>query len=775
MATQIRADIPGEGEPQLRDLVLGSQLDWSSSGWPLREESTQVSPKNGLLELQHPKDAYDAHCRAYMPDVLSALRCHVDVRASDGRTLILKYCASYLPKFSSSFAQEMLNDQATGFALARRILADYHPLQPEMVLQLAAQQLPQFLSSAVVRKFCVPVPWRQDAPKWVRDYMACGWRRRSTSLLQYLRLAGSNGQIAQCYRRYHSMNKLETPLVDWIRTCPNLGKIAVACTMYSYGNDAYFGQWLLLHVPFNAVDDLWDERAASLPRELRYLGLCLLHRPDFWRDLRNLAEQMESEARTFVYSQNVLALVRARIELVDAYLSGELQLSTDARTKPEATTQIDRADFAPDQGFAYMTVMRKVMQALEHRWPEDGDERSWGAWVTATRAAVVERPTAVLGPAGSGKSTAVQAAIREAVRASARVGVACPTGLLATRYKVDNPDLDVDTVHGMFALHKAEQSTLEMMVAYDLVVIDEIGQVPLWIFERILRLWDAADRRPALVFVGDFCQLRGPDGTFATQSARWSEVTVLRLHSMRRCKCASLRWKLELLRGHTPTQPQLRKILARHRAYASNGPPSAEAIQQVLGKRPSTQFVTITRRGSARINALVVRVLFRDQEPLGVIATDPEDNPANFRGTARVGAEPLKMPIFEGMRVTLTKNEDKQQGFVNGMGGRIRRLRTSGVEVVLDNGNITLVHPTTQDYELATGDFCRTTALPLRPGYSTTLHKIQGATLGHITIWLDVPFVRGAAYVALSRVRKDADWQFLGTISRRECLPAECP
>ena len=55
-----------------------------------------------------------------------------------------------------------------------------------------------------------------------------------------------------------------------------------------------------------------------------------------------------------------------------------------------------------------------------------------------------------------------------------------------------------------------------------------------------------------------------------------------------------------------------------------------------------------------------------------------------------------------------------------------------------------------------------TTALPLRPGCSTTLHKIHGATLEHLTIWLDVPFVRGAAYVALSRVRKDQDWQFLG-------------
>ena len=92
LATQIRADIPGEAEPELRDVVLGSQLDWNTSGWPVRKEPTQMSPKTGLLELHHPQTAHDSHCRAYLVDVISALQCHVDVVASDGRALILRYC-----------------------------------------------------------------------------------------------------------------------------------------------------------------------------------------------------------------------------------------------------------------------------------------------------------------------------------------------------------------------------------------------------------------------------------------------------------------------------------------------------------------------------------------------------------------------------------------------------------------------------------------------------------------------------------------------------------
>ncbi|CAE7944902.1 unnamed protein product, partial [Symbiodinium necroappetens] len=138
LSAKIRADIPGESEPEMRDLVIGSQLDYTSSGWPMREEPTEVTEKEQQLKLHHPREAFEKYCRAYVSDVLAALRCHVDVQASDGRAMILKYCASdspakgYLPKFSSSFAAELLNNEASDFSLARRVLADYHPLQPEM-------------------------------------------------------------------------------------------------------------------------------------------------------------------------------------------------------------------------------------------------------------------------------------------------------------------------------------------------------------------------------------------------------------------------------------------------------------------------------------------------------------------------------------------------------------------------------------------------------------------------------------------------------------------
>ena len=63
------------------------------------------------------------------------------------------------------------------------------------------------------------------------------------------------------------------------------------------------------------------------------------------------------------------------------------------------------------------------------------------------------------------------------------------------------------------------------------------------------------------------------------------------------------------------------------------------------------------------------------------------------------------------------------------------------------------------------------TFFPIRLGYASTIYKLQGAQLDHITIWLDVPGQRAAAYVALSRVRHDADYLFAGQLTKRHFVP----
>jgi hypothetical protein len=111
-----------------------------------------------------------------------------------------------------------------------------------------------------------------------------------------------------------------------------------------------------------------------------------------------------------------------------------------------------------------------------------------------------------------------------------------------------------------------------------------------------------------------------------------------------------------------------------------------------------------------------------------------------------------------------TRNIDKAHDFVNGMGARVLGMNQYGIRVRTDTGRALVVYPWT--------DEAGVTYFPIRLGYATTLARVQGATVAHMTVWLDVPNVEAAGYVALSRVRKDAHWRFVGDPTVHHFTPA---
>ena len=131
--------------------------------------------------------------RAYITDVISSLFCHMDVLSADGRGALLKYVSTYVPKFSDSFTTDWLNEQASGYEVSRRILTDYHPLEPEMVLQLTMQWYPQVCAGGSMQRFVVPVMYKSEMPMRVQQYMDCQWRPETLTLFQYLRMTNQDG------------------------------------------------------------------------------------------------------------------------------------------------------------------------------------------------------------------------------------------------------------------------------------------------------------------------------------------------------------------------------------------------------------------------------------------------------------------------------------------------------------------------------------------------------------------------------------------------------
>jgi hypothetical protein len=149
---------------------------------------------------------------------------------------------------------------------------------------------------------------------------------------------------------------------------------------------------------------------------------------------------------------------------------------------------------------------------------------------------------------------------------------------------------------------------------------------------------------------------------------------------------------------------------------------------------------------------------------LTTVYGDPEANPENFDGTKQVSWDATPIPLYVGMRVMLTKNLNKDVDFVNGMTAIVEGYYASGVRVKTSTGYIVSVYPWTDEWH--------NTFLPMRIGYANTLLKMQGATIKHMTIYLDVPNIEAAGYVALSRVEHDRDWQFVGDPSVHHFTPA---
>ena len=789
-------------------LVEGSQRSWTGSGWPKEPKASYYDAEAGVLHLQHKEEDWCKHnragvpegIRAYMPDLLNSLHCHIDVQASDGRGMLLKYVSGYVPKFSDSFTTDWLSDQCSDYAIAKRVLTDYHPLEPEMVLQLAMQWFPQCFAGGTLQRFRVPVPWEGVCPERVLQYMRSRWRAEDMCLEEFLRKTNKKGQIQNYIKKayekatHHGEEEdeavLEESLEAWANNVQPQGQVMLAAMYLSRYNDKYYGQRVLMTHPFRKMEDLARPELDLVPPHLYYQTLAFLLQKEHWTNEAAIRADLELEAFREHHIRNITAMLFANQSLIEKYIDGTLDKNDDV---PEAEWQQEGGDAGGygNEGSADLSRQQKnIAQEILDRVQEGmrARARSEGAWkgeepdedtdteqqsMPVFAAPALGPSFAVLGPAGSGKTTAVHEAIRKALDLGARVLLTAPTGRLAATMREKFPDLEVDTVHGAFLVFKPVQQTLEVMWPYDLVIVEEVGQLSKSIFERVMEQWIAADRLPTLVFVGDFFQLPGVEPTSALDSWMWHNVMLKKreLHTMMRCKCEKLRKTLEILRTGKPSVAQLREIKKGHKApslgragYIMNEVPSQSDVVHILEETPQTLFLTVSRQACAMLNGFAVEALFGASHPVAMVPSDPESNVDNYEKGKKVRDDPAAIPIYAGMKVILTKNLNKAVGFVNGMGAQVLGMDRGNIIVKTDQGRRLAIHPWTSEEKVV--------HFPLRMGYASTLHKVQGATLAHITVYLDVPNMPAAAYVALSRVEKDANWRFVGDPGVHHFTPA---
>ena len=297
-------------------------------------------------------------------------------------------------------------------------------------------------------------------------------------------------------------------------------------------------------------------------------------------------------------------------------------------------------------------------------------------------------------------------------------------------------------------------------------------------FERIVYLWKYAEQLPTLVCLGDFWQLPVVDRAAArcNESQAWgSHVKTFHFQEQVRCKDPTLQKKLNVLRTAQPSMKQLRKILRDHRAWKTNTPTSYD-ILEVFRKHEDTTVVTCSRRAAAAANALAMEAFFehRHKVPLGQALFDYESNLENYDEKNQLKTGRLQgavSEVYQGMRIFLTKNVDKEHDFVNGMSAMVLDYDPASkcLEVETRTKQHLAVHMMTTQLD----DGRKVSAFPVRVGCACTVPKVQGMTLPHITIWLDSIYCRAAAYVAMSRVQRDEDYLIAGLVTPQHFAPAQ--
>ena len=827
----------------LGQYVFGSQRDQTrASGRDVSLEGTHYDRASATWRLYHtPKDKA-AGLRAYFPVIMDSLKCHQDLQLGTGKGLLAAYVAKYVSKFSSSALDEWLSDYLEANAVAANFLYRFKPFEPEMILQIFGQRFRQWdisTDSRGKRDFRVPLPGAAAYPSEITQYIHSDWRSDKMSLLDFLRKTNNAGAIAgwlqQKYKKQvkadgsdksggasngggprpagssapstsdGSTRRRAPPqsLATFAASYNMRGEQVVAADMHSRASDTFYGQWMMLHVPFRNPDDLLNrDITRRVPKHLQFLANALFSNnpvaQKFWRNDYRVKAEMESEGHGAAHIESLLSMIRANRDLITDYMEGAIADADGAQPKKrdgDADNRGDREEYVR-QGLVAPTtratdggngteggIIRAPLPDMADLNPQQrhfvrllnahmeltaniGNIRTAEARESHVAHQRSSKVVICMGPPGTGKTTAARLSIQVALDLGGQVLLALPTAQLASNlrtYYVGEPRVVIDTCAAAFGLMEDPCENLPHVGLFSLIMIDEFSQLSKIQFERIVKLWASVDKLPALVFCGDPYQMSG-FGTERPWHSRLWRLACNRVHLVQayRCKDPQFWAKLSALRIAEPSEVELRALCAKRKAWDDY--PTVRKIRRHLKRFPQTTILTCTRRGTHVLNNLVLRAFFPKQKPLTYLPGDIDTNPENYLrdGSMKPAAErrSLWMPIFVNMKICITQNVRKEADFVNGMVATVECFypESLGLRVRTATGRCLVIYKWTNPREPEIAAH-----YPIRPGYASTIMKYQGAELAHVTVYLDAKNVPGAAYTALSRVQSGRQYRLAGT------------
>ena len=688
----------------------------------------------------------------------NAFRASVDVQCGSGEHCLLAYVTGYTAKASDALVFKAQESTSSGSAASQsrwrqiyRMLCKRAPLEQEMALEFAT--LPLMRASYRGDHIYPPIPGSSASNQSRQVYEAfLQWQTRVDSVL-------AEPVTFIEWARAHAVETSPLPSGGFsykVRARGNRGpasskeRTALAVSFPFELLDIFIGAWCAMFVPHRTEKDflLRKEELAFVPEGTRFLKAALQH-PRFHGDVDLLLRETcadlrlrglgRSRIRTFSARVRACALLLAATQRGD--VSAESWSAKRCAAMPERT-------WSPEQS--------EVLQAVEA-----------GMGICDANVAPNSRILQVTGGPGTGKTEVIIQCALDAARHGARVLVACPIGPLVTTYRQRLPadgGIVVETIHSSFRItRKADQLYIPpgRLRHYDLIIFDEVSQIDAKVWTEVRAALSELSPGPFVVFVGDFQQLQPVAGAPLLETALHQQVSAgalkcitLQQHPAARCADPELLDFLNHVRVHQPSRQHINDFFHNRRLEGNldTAVRQARAIEGATGK--AFTFLTVTNAAAAAINASRVSAEF----PEAMARIDEDGMPADLKA----GGGKL---VFEvGMRIRLTRNLDKDRGFVNGAVGAIEHVLRSDVFVLRTTAGVRLlVHPVHID-----GDVF----MPASYAYAMTIRRAQGSTLDLVGLHFDRRMAdRGYAYVASSRVRSRGDLWLVGRTRRTDWLP----
>ena len=168
-------------------------------------------------------------------------------------------------------------------------------------------------------------------PVDIEKYMQCEWRSANMCLLDFLQRSDREGNIHSSLKQRYKQTSAGSTLEEFANRCSTNGTVMVAAVKYSRRNSSFYKQWLLLHVPFRQVDDLWNEAVEAVPPELQGSALCLLQSSEVLEiHARNLSRNGVGVLTRLNHREHSRSS-QSSTEVIDAYLSGRRQITEPPR------------------------------------------------------------------------------------------------------------------------------------------------------------------------------------------------------------------------------------------------------------------------------------------------------------------------------------------------------------------------------------------------------------------------------------------------------------